>query len=159
VKAVLLTGAIGAGKTALAADLAEALAEAGTRTAVVDLDWLGWVVPGRADGLIVQNLGAIWPNFRSAGVERLVLARALDKRGELEAIKAAVPGVELTVVKVTASPGTIAERLRRRDTGAVLEEHLAQSLDLAAVEDFEIENDGRSIREVARELLRRLDWA
>jgi dephospho-CoA kinase len=159
VKAVLLTGAIGAGKTALAADVAEALAERGTRTAVVDLDWLGWVAPGPVDGLIVKNLEAIWPNFRAAGAERLVLARALDEHEELEAIRAAVPGVDLAVVKVTASPETIAERLRHRDTGAVLEEHLAQPLDLAPVEDFEIENDGRPIREVALELLRRLDWA
>jgi predicted kinase len=159
VKGVLITGAIGAGKTALAADVAEALGERGTRTAVVDLDWLGWVGPGPVDGLIAANLEAIWPNLRSSGVERLVLTRALEKAEQLDAVRAAVPEAEIVVVKVTASPGTIAERLRSRDTGAVLEEHLAQTLEPAPVEDFEIENDGRPIREVAEELLRRLGWS
>jgi hypothetical protein len=126
---------------------------------VVDLDWLGWVVPGPVDGLIARNLAAVWPNLRAAGVERLVLARALDRPEELDDIRSAVSGIELTVVKVNASPETIAKRLRRRDTGAVLEEHLRQELDLAPVEDLEIENDGRPIREVAEELLRRLEWA
>jgi predicted kinase len=158
VKSVLLTGAIGAGKTALAADVAEVLGERGTRTAVVDLDWLGWVVPGPVDGLIARNLAAIWPNLVAAGVERLVLTRALDKAEQLEAVRAAAPGLDITVVRVPASPETIADRLVARDTGAVLEEHLAHPLELAPVENFEVENDDRPIREVSEELLRRLGW-
>jgi tRNA uridine 5-carbamoylmethylation protein Kti12 len=158
-KAVLLTGPIGAGKTALGADLAEMLGDRGIRTAVIDLDWLGWVVPGPVDGLIERNLEAVWPNLRSEGVERLVLTRALDKSEQLDAVRAALPDVEVTVVNVSASPDTIAERLRRRDSGAVLEEHLAQQLELARVENFEIENEGRPIRVVAEELLDRLGWS
>lgn len=93
VRAVLITGTIGSGKTALAAGMDEALAAKGVAAAIIDLDWLGWFQPASdsettIDSLIVKNLQAVWPNYRSAG------------------------------------PG----------------------------------NEGRSIRETARDLLRRLEW-
>ena len=78
VPAVLLTGRVGVGKTVVAAEIGELLAERGVRVAVIDLDWLGWLA-GAADGeidpLILRNLAATWPNHEAAGADRAVLAR------------------------------------------------------------------------------------
>ena len=170
VRGVLLTGPVGSGKTAVAMELGELLDERAIPTAVIDLDWLGWFHAGDAraapppDELIVDNLRAIWPRFRSAGARRRVMARALTSAEGVQALRDALPGVDVAVGLVGASPEVIAERLGRRDSGAVLREHLeesasmARALEEAGVEDFRIDNDGASARLAAEELLRRLGW-
>lgn len=169
VRAVLITGTIGSGKTALAAEMGEALAAKGVAAAIIDLDWLGWFQPASdsettIDSLIVKNLQAVWPNYRSAGAGHFVLTRAIQDAAVVGELRRALPEADMTVVRVTASPDTIAKRLRGRDTGSVLAEHLVETtrmeriLDEIQVEDFCIANEGRSIRETARDLLRRLEW-
>jgi hypothetical protein len=168
VPSLLITGTIGTGKTAVAAEIGLLLDDLSLPTAVVDLDWLGWVHLGRAfhglDQLIAVNLAAIWPNLRDAGARRLVLVRAVHDRESVAVLQRALPEADLTVVRLVASPDTIRGRLRARDAGAVLEEHLAETLtmdeamDGAAVEDFQVENDGRALREVGIEVLRRACW-
>jgi adenylylsulfate kinase len=165
---LLLTGTIGSGKTAVAAEIGLLLEERRLPVAVVDLDWLGWVHLGPAfegvDELIAENLAAVWPNLRSAGARRLVLVRALYRREALEGLRRSVPEADLTVVRLVASPGTIEGRLQCRDTGRILEEHLgetvkmAQAMEAAALEDFHVHNDGRPLSEVALETLRRAGW-
>jgi adenylylsulfate kinase len=170
VRAVLLTGPIGAGKTVVAMELGELLAERGLPTAVIDLDWLGWFHPGDAPGatpdeLIADNLRAVWPRFREAGARYLVLARALTTGAQVAAVRDALGDVELTVVLVHASTGAIAERLGRRDEGEVLREHLAESevmaraLAGAGFANLRIENERGPVRDAADELLEALGWA
>ncbi len=99
---------MGSGKTAVAIEIGERLEAAGQPYALVDLDWLGWVRPASASALtqravLVENLRLIWPTFREAGVRRLVLARYVEDRAQLDEFRAALPGVELFVVRLVAS--------------------------------------------------------
>ena len=169
VKAVLLTGTIGSGKTTLAAELGEILGGRGVGTAVIDLDWLGWFHapperPMPVGELTARNLGAVWPSFRDAGATRLILARMVEDASEIDAYKSALPGVELVVARVDAPLERIYERLARRDAGTILEGHLAEAAAWAAaleqlgVEDLVIDNDSRPILEAAEELLGKLGW-
>ena len=163
-----MAGTIGSGKTAVAAEMGLLLEAEELPSAIVDLDWLGWVHLGATfegvEKLIARNLAAIWPNLRSAGVRRLVLVRALRRRESVDGLRRALPDADLTVVRLLASRATVEERLRRRDTGSVLKEHLvetlqmAESMDSAALEDFQVENDGRPVSDVAAEILRRAGW-
>lgn len=169
VRAVLLTGTIGSGKTALAIELGDVLGATGAGVAVMDLDWLGWFHPPagsrvRPTDLIVRNLAAIWPNLRAEGARYLVLARMVQEAAEIDAIKGALPDATLTVVRVIAPPAVIEARLRKRDTGAELAGHLDEfagldgALDELQIDDLRIANEDAPIRYVAAELLGRLRW-
>jgi hypothetical protein len=48
VRALLLTGTVGSGKTAVATEMGLLLEERELPSAIVDLDWLGWVHLGTA---------------------------------------------------------------------------------------------------------------
>jgi adenylylsulfate kinase-like enzyme len=167
---LLITGTIGSGKTSLATEIGDVLEEMGRVTAIVDLDWLGWISGPESDqrdheAIILKNLQAIWPNLVDAGAERLVLARVIQTPAHLHAIRETLPDVEFTVVLVTASAETIAHRLKGRDTAGILEEHLVESVRFeeivrrAGVEDFSVSNEDRPLRDVVSEVLQRAGWA
>ncbi|GAA0401564.1 hypothetical protein Acor_38350 [Acrocarpospora corrugata] len=160
IKAVLLTGGLGAGKTAVATEIGEILHESGVPYAVIDLDWLCWCGPSMdVHGLLETNLAAVWHNYQAAGIRHLVLARALLKPGHLAAVRRALPGVSITVVRLTAAPERIRQRLRSRDSGATLAGHLSEmdeftaQVERAALEDHIVMNDDRPIHEVAKQVL------
>ena len=165
--ALLLTGTVGTGKTALAVEAARLLGQRGERAAAIDLDWLTWVqIPGfhAYEELAGRQLAAIWPNLQELGVGRLVLARCVLKTSGLTAIRAALPGVELKVVRLEASAATIEERLRRRDTGPELAEHLSEFPQMARVAaevpaDAVVSNELRELTAVAEEILQIVGWA
>jgi adenylylsulfate kinase-like enzyme len=165
---LLLTGTLGSGKTSTAVAVAESLPAQGLTSVVVDLDWLGWLCrPVDATGdeiheLIVRNLRSMWPNFVDVGVQRVVLARTVQHAAQIESLRSALPEADIRVVRLTASPATIEGRLRRRDTGPDLDEHLAESvaftrqLDEIGNVDLTVETDGRDVQHVAAEILERL---
>ena len=168
VRAVLITGTIGSGKTAVATDIGELLGGRGEPVAIIDLDWLGWFHGPDGDGpnideLIVKNLEALWPNFVGAGARYLVMTRAIQTREQIESIRRALPDVDLKVATLTSPPDLTEQRLRARDTGDILAGHLADSVAMAIAiaplpADIRIENDARPVREVAEELLGKMGW-
>ncbi|WP_424536709.1 hypothetical protein ACOZ38_43770 [Sphaerisporangium viridialbum] len=155
--ALLLTGGLGSGKTTVAVAVGELLGDA--PHAVIDLDWLCWCTGAAVHEMLTANLRAVAANFAASGVRRLVLARALLEPAHLAAVREAVPGAALTVVRLTVSERTARDRLRARDRGATLDGHLAEVADFeravrsAAPENAVVHNDGRPVDEVAREVL------
>jgi ribose 1,5-bisphosphokinase PhnN len=97
-------------------------------------------------------------------VARLVLARYVEDRAQLDDLRAALPGVDLVVVRLIAPQDVIERRLRARDRGAELAEHLAEASVFAArgaanaLEDAVIENGERPLREVAADVLTAAGW-
>jgi hypothetical protein len=166
--AILLTGTLGSGKTAVGIQLGTLLTEQGIPHAVIDLDWLCWAnVPSHPldhDDLIARNLAAIWPNLRAAGVTHLVLARALIGTSLPEALQRHFPRCRLTIVKLEANRELLEARLRARDRGDELAEHLAEldgmtaAVDAATLEAAAVRNDGASLREVAEQVLTAAGW-
>jgi hypothetical protein len=89
----------------------------------------------------------------------------VERASELDDMRAALPGAEITVIRVHAPPEVCAERLRHREISPSLRERhirrspvLARALEELAVEDFSVVNDARPIREVALEVLDKLGW-
>ncbi|MCC6222666.1 MAG: hypothetical protein IT201_04140 [Thermoleophilia bacterium] len=166
-RAILLSGTVGSGKTRILLELGELLEEQSESYALVDLDWLAWCRPRRPAAptvheILVRNLTAAWGTFRGAGIERLVLARDIREPAHVPALRAALPEVELAVVELRAPLRLVEERLRQRDTGRELAEHLAEARRGAAapmpVADATVDNGGRPARTVALEVLAASGW-
>jgi hypothetical protein len=169
-RAILLTGTVAAGKTVVAAEVGWQLSEREVPVAVIDLDWLAWAYlggrheSGRIDELIAANLAAMLPNYRAAGIAHYVLARALLKRATLEGVLAALPAVDLKVIRLDASPATLEARVRARDAGHEQVEHLRElpgftrAVEEAGLEEATVSNEGRSVEQVAAEVLRVAGW-
>ncbi|HEY2550425.1 MAG TPA: hypothetical protein VGI64_07595 [Streptosporangiaceae bacterium] len=168
VPTLVITGTTGAGKTAVAAEINDILAELKVPNAAVDLDALVWQWPSTSPwngDLMFENLASLWPNYRAHGATRLILARVLEDSAELARYRSAVPGAEITVCRLTAPESLRLRRLRQRmPPGPSRDWHLARSVELdgileqAGCEDFLVVNGDRPVREVALEVLARAGW-
>ena len=168
VPVLLITGPVGVGKSTIAAQAAWLLREADVPHALVDLAWIEQCWPVPADDpwnerLSHRNLACMWANFRQAGADRLILVRVLEARSLLRRVTEAVPGAEITVVRLRAPLAVLHERIRSREAsdpswflGAAT--HTAKVLEQARVEDHLVDNENRPATVVAEEVLRRVGW-
>jgi dephospho-CoA kinase len=165
-RTLLLTGGLATGKTAVAREVVAAAADLGLHVAAIDLDWLCWATGATlgVDELISRNLADIAENYAQAGIDDLVLARAVLSPLSLQAVSEAVPGREVMVVRLHASRATLERRIRARDSGAELEEHLAEIDELSGRAAKTVPsapvvlNEDRALREVALEVMRLARW-
>lgn len=172
-RALLLTGVAGVGKSTVAEAAGRVLTAAGCVTAVVDTDMLAQFGPrpesppagGRFyDELKCANLAAVWANFKAAGARFVVVSAGIDSLTLRERYIESLAGCEVRLIRLTADDDTVRSRLRQRDTGPKLEQHLRALNEYRrvptaiGVEDFTVTND-RAAVEVATEILVRAGWA
>lgn len=158
---LLVSGALGVGKTRTAEALRDLLVAEGEHVGVIDLDWLCQADPAPDDDpwndrLGLANLAAVWPHYLAAGVRVLVVARVVEDRVPYEA---ALPGADVRLVLLEASSTTRAARLTAREPeGSWRDGHLARTDEMAVrlravPADLRVDDDGRTPAEVAREVL------
>jgi adenylylsulfate kinase len=169
-KALVVSGTLGAGKTFAAAAIRDALAARGERVAVIDLDWLCQCDPAPVqdpynDALAFANLASVYPNYVAAGVDYLVLARVVADLHDRARYETALPGAQLQIVLLTASSAERRDRIVSREpAGPWRDGHLARTdivadaLEVLAVEDLKVTTDGRLGSEIANEILAGLGW-
>ena len=170
VRALLLTGTVGAGKSTTADRVADRLQVAGVPHAVIDLDEIrrSWPAPpGDRFGFDVHllNLAPLADNYVAAGAGRLVLAGVCETRRD-RARYEAVLGVPLVVCRLRVESGLLQARLRQRhiDDESGLDWHLARAgeldgiLDASGVADLDITVDGLTRDEVALAVLDAIGW-
>ena len=170
-RAVLLSGTLGAGKTTVGEELAELLKDRGEPHAFIDLDRLSELWPAPEDDrfngrLVLANLAAVTRNFAAAGARTLVMSGVVETAEGVAEYRMAIGGCPLTVVRVTASLGSIADRLQKRheywDPDGLAwhldrAPELAAALDVSGLDHVVISNDGNP-RDAAALLLERLGW-
>lgn len=163
-RAVLLTGPLGSGKTAVAVQIGELLDSAGVPHAVVDLDWLCWAGPGLTgaalDAVLVDNLAAVRARYVAAGITTFVLARTVTSLAQVEAIRAAAGGA-LVALRLSVPDDERRARLAARGSAAGAAD-LAEDAALAAADVRlplpALRNHARTPQETAAEVIDRLGW-
>lgn len=168
VPVLLITGPVGVGKSTIAAQAATLLREADVPHALVDLDQIeqSWPVPADDPGnerVSHRNLACMWANFRQAGADRLILVRVLEDRSLLRRVTKAVPGAQITVVRLRAPLAVLHQRIRSREAGDPswyldAATSTAEVFEQAQVEDHLVDNQNRPATVVAEEVLHRVGW-
>ncbi len=164
---LIITGSMGAGKTTVLAEASDILALRHITHAAIDLDALGLAHLSSAasnDNVMYRNLQAVCKNYASLGVTRLLLARAMEERAELEVCRDVVLATNTLVCRLTASIEAMKQRVKMRESGVSQREYVARVaklnviLDRARLEDFIVVNENRSVTEVAHEMLFKAGW-
>ncbi|SEJ61629.1 GNAT family N-acetyltransferase [Demequina mangrovi] len=174
VRVLVLTGPMGAGKTAVAEAAHTALALRGARTAFVDADTLCEAYPSPPDDMVNQTLlmeclAALAPVHRRHGYGLLVIPRILEDPADRGALAHALAGpsgpAEVSVVRVDAPVEERVARLRRRETSTRWLEwavprtaEQGDELEALAIEDATVDNSGRTPEESAAEALDAVGW-
>jgi adenylylsulfate kinase-like enzyme len=168
VRAVLLTGLFGTGKSVVAIEMADVLEQRREPYALIDLDYLCWGEPGSDEPgaehlMLLRNLAPVVANYRAAGVTRFVLARAIRDRAQIESLRETVR-MPLTVIELHV-PWDEIERRLSGDLTAARADDLREAREWLAsgehegLADIIVDNDRRPLREVATEIIERLGWS
>lgn len=173
-RVLAVTGAMGAGKTAVSSAAHSELARRGARTAWIDGDILCEAYPS-PDGdiantpLLIDALTALAPVYRARGYGNIVLPRVLEDPavpGRLAHAFASDAGAaEVTVVRVAAPAEVRIARLEARETAQwwldwarVRTVEMDAELDALGLEDASVENMDRTPQDAALELLDVAGW-
>jgi hypothetical protein len=164
---LIITGTMGVGKTSVLGEASDILAVHHIAHTAIDLDALGLAhLPSAAgnDHVMYRNLQSVCKNYASLGVTRVLLARAMEDRAELELCRGVVSATNTVVCRLTASLETMQQRVKMREPGVSQRDYVARVeklnviLDRAHLEDFTINNENRSLTEVAQEMLVKAGW-
>lgn len=164
---LIITGTMGAGKTAVMGEASDILTRRGIVHAAIDLDALGVAhLPSAAcnDGVMYDNLRAISRNYADLGVQRFLVARAIEDAAQLSLCRELIPAANTVVCRLTASAETAKRRVEARESGISRREYvlrvaeLTAVLDRAQMEDFVVVNENRPLTDVALEMLVKARW-
>jgi hypothetical protein len=164
---LLISGSMGSGKTTVMGEASDVLRDMSIPHAAIDLDAVSvHLLPdSTTKDIDVRNAAALYTNCVAAGVDKILIAAAIEDAQALGALTRACSGASLVVCRLTASHETMAARLRVREPGMRQAEFVERSRTLeqrltdAGLEDFRVSNDGRDVTAVAREVLERAGWA
>jgi len=150
---LIITGSMGAGKTAVLAEASDILRRCHLAHAAIDLDALGLAhLPSSAsnDDVMYRNLQSVCKNYSSVGVRRFLLARAMENRIELELCRGVVSATNTIVCRLAAGIETMLRRVKIRESGVSQRKYVARVaelnviLDRARLEDFAVACEDRS---------------
>jgi hypothetical protein len=144
------------------------LIEAAVPHATVSMEALAgcWPVPAEDPveraAHMYRNLASLWADYASRRAERLMVELLVENRSELEPLHDAIPGADITIVRLRAPAALIEARVRARepypDDELCGARWWIERMDERAVEDFLIDNGPRPLRQVAAEVLTVAGW-
>jgi hypothetical protein len=153
-----LCGPSGVGKSTVGWEIFTQLQRVGIRTGYLDTDQIGLCYPAPTDDennhrVKARNLGALWPNYRAAGIRCFVLSGGVVALDTARTYADRVDGAALTLCRLRAEPAELRSRFVRRGWRPELAEESvveAAELDRDDFADLLVDTDGLSVPEVAR---------
>jgi hypothetical protein len=164
---LIITGGMGSGKTSILAEASDLLALRQITHAAIDVDALGLArLPSEAcnDATMYINLRSVGKNYAACGVQRFLVARAMEGRAELDRCRHIFSTANTVVCRLTASIATMEHRVKMREIGVSRRDYVARVaklngiLDDVRLEDFTVSNENRSSTDVALEMLVKAGW-
>ena len=113
-RAVLITGPPGAGKTSVLTALVDALSDDDVPHAALEVEAVVWTHPALDDDARLRHVRVVSALLRKAGAELLLIADTVEAEDELAALTGAIGADEAFVVRLSAEPDTLAERIVAR---------------------------------------------
>jgi GNAT superfamily N-acetyltransferase/predicted kinase len=173
-RVLVVSGTMGAGKSAVASAIGDALRERGARYGWIDGDALCQAGP-TDDGdpfnqaLLFDALAGVAPAYRRRGLGTVIVARVVedpdDRDRYARAFRSDGGPADVTIVRVTAPEEVRLARIDAREPegpwrefGRARTVELEASLDALGLEDLSVENADRPAAEAAAELLDGLGW-
>lgn len=169
-EALLIGGRSGVGKTTVGAEISAQLQIAGIAHCLIEGDNLDQAFPAPPDDpsrtkLTEANLAALWRNYASRGYRRLIYTNTVSVL-EPDLIARAMGGAPRIVsVLLTAQDATARHRLGAREIGSQLDAHVRRGADMAvrletaaSPDVVRMPTDGRSVEEIAREIITATHW-
>jgi hypothetical protein len=159
---VAVTGPCGVGKSSVGFEAMDRLASAGVKVAFID-GVLAHVAPTAPEdpfayGTAERALRALWRVFADEGHTRLLLSRVVENEEQLAIVTRAIPDSQVRLIRLVASPRTVADRLARREVGDGLDWHLQRAAEVARSALGEPVDAERPLREVVDDVLTRTGW-
>jgi adenylate kinase family enzyme len=160
-RAVVITGAPGAGKSSVAEALTTLLDNAGVPHGAIESEQLAWGTPWLDDALVREQLAEVLRMQRGYGRRLFVVVATTETEADLRALVAAIGATRSFVVALTV-PGEVAsarvlsrepERWAARDALAEHAAELAPVIPALDGVDLVLSTDGRDEESVAADLL------
>ena len=155
-RAVLITGPPGSGKTSVLTALTDALSDDDVPHAALEVEAVVWTHPALDEEPRLRHVRVVCALLRKAGPDVLLVADTVETEDELARLIEAAGADEAFVVRLRAEPGTLAERIIGREPPqwsglAALVEH-ARAMAPVAGADLELSTEGRTAEDVAAEI-------
>lgn len=167
---LLIGGRSGVGKTTVAAEVHRQLSEHGVHHAWIEGDNLDMAFPvpwQQGYALAEANLAAMWSNYRDHGYTRLLYVNTASVLAPvIEELTTAIGDApKVTGVLLTSSDEVAQQRLAQREVGGGLEDAVGRSREAALgleaeapMEITRVNTDGRTVSDVAAEIIRLSRW-
>ena len=164
---LVITGSMGAGKTAVLGEASDILSMRQIVHAAIDLDALGLArLPTGAvtDAVMYENLRSIRRNYAGLGVQRFLLARAIEGDAQLNLCLGIFAAANTVVCRLITRTETMRRRIESREAGISRQEYVTRVseldviLDRSRLEDFSVSNENRPLTDVALEMLVKAGW-
>ena len=159
-RAIVITGAPGAGKTSVLQALAGELENDAVPHAALESEQFGWGYPWLSEEDAYEVLAVACAALKERGRSLFLVVGTTETEAHLDALKAAIAAEQTTVVCLTAEPETTARRVfereppewQGRDPLVAHSRVLASQIPALRGIDLRISTDGRDARDVAREI-------
>jgi predicted ATPase len=160
VRAIVITGAPGAGKSTVLEALAGLLDNAKVPHAVLESEQFAWGYPWLDEETAYEVLAVAVEALKARGRELFLVVATTETEAQLAALTGAIAADETKVVCLTAAPRTTSRRVLNREPPEwhgrdALVAHsavLATQIPALGGIDLHVSTEDREAREVAREL-------
>lgn len=166
IEILVINGSPGSGKTSTANKLSDLLRENEIAHVVIDFDELGRIYPETNKNVQWENLTSVCLNFSKVeGLNKFIIPIAIDSSEILDRLKKCASYAKWIICELVAEREVLLERVAKREPNEYWREKLktlvhnyADRPENTKFGELKIKTDTKSVKEVAQEILEKVNW-